>query len=256
MRAWGFSAVILAAIGSASPASAQLNVVEIDSIDGTSGTTLYTTAPSNTLSVHLRSYHCLGGLPCKSDGGEGLLVYQGTSCTPDGGSVFQDHLNQCWYRANLNGDLRQWGVTAGSQYDAAVSATPTAIDTILGSAITAFSAAGIQTIHTGQVSVLLHQQHILNQGWSLTCDVPPVRDAVHGNFTNLPGSIVLGRGIYLDALSNNDVEIHNCAAIIPEWYINPSAVSWKGRVQRHITVSAAGGYASNYAFVFSQETTH
>lgn len=53
------------------------------------------------------------------DGAAGLFV-RATSCTraDDGGAVLHDnHAGpDCFYRQNLNGDLRQWGVTQGSAY--------------------------------------------------------------------------------------------------------------------------------------------
>lgn len=182
--------------------------------------------------VYVGSYYCPSGTPCPADGGQGLFVRStSTTCAADGGRVVVDSepTPQCWYRQNLNGDLRQWGITAGSKYDAS-RFTPishlVASDGLVGAAITALTTAGISTIHTGQVSILLESRLSLPSGWSFTCDTPPVKDATNADYTHIPGSIILGHGstVYLDATASN-VEIHDCAMILPEWYINPDKVS-------------------------------
>src|SRR3954467_9410398 len=88
-------------------------VVEIGSVADLQG---YTppAPPASPVEIHLASYNCASGPPCQSDGGEGLLVKHGTGCdgtNTDGGSTFYDAATDCWYRENLNGDLRQWGMT-------------------------------------------------------------------------------------------------------------------------------------------------
>jgi hypothetical protein len=213
--------------------AAAVSIVEIDSIDSTTTnvSALHSVGIAGANSVHLASYHCLSGQPCVPDGGEGLLIQKtpgSTVCTEDGGSIFKDHNGVCFYRQNLNGDLRQWGITAGSLYDASRTAATSLVpsDSLVASATTALTSAGIQTIHTGQVSILLRQSLSLLSGWALTCDTPPVKRAHNANYTNVPGSIILGHGsapgtVFIDAATNHDVEVYNCAAILPEWYINP-----------------------------------
>jgi hypothetical protein len=183
---------------------------------------------TNYSAAYVGAYYCTGN-PCPADGGQGYFLRKPGACsTVDGGRTIQDMESPtpaCWYRQNLNGDLRQWGITTGSVYDAAntpVGSLAAADSLINNNAIPAFRAAGIRTIHTGQVSILLHGTVRLDAGWSLTCDTPRVITPNAVDFSALPGSIVLGHTAFLDAAFNDDVEIHDCAAIIPEWYKNPS----------------------------------
>ncbi|GEM_PF-5525545 len=206
---------------------------------------------SNYSSAYVGAYYCTAA-PCPADGGQGLFQrVPGTCTTIDNGRTIQDIETHpaCWYRQNLNGDLRQWGITTNSIYDAANTSLSSLqpADSIVAKAVTAFTAAGIKTIHTGQVSILLRSTLTLGSGWSLTCDTPRViapqtsAGVATLDFSTLPGSIVLGRasgtgpglGVVLDASTNNNVEIHDCAAIIPEWYKNPSST----------VASVFGGYS-------------
>ncbi len=233
--------------------AAQPPVYEVDSIDnvGSSSVTalhgLTNTLLGSATVLHLASYHCAGGPPCASDGGEGLLVLQpGVQChfgstgpgTPeDGGSFFADASNNCWYRKNLNGDLRQWGITVSSSYDVNYNlqhGTPSSIENAtptITKAILALGAVGITSLHTHQVSIKIGLDDQDNPlaipaGGSLTCDSAPVKNAHNANYTNLPGSLIIvhtsGSTNFIDANTNNDTEVYGCAAVIPEWYINPS----------------------------------
>jgi hypothetical protein len=98
----------------------QPTVYELDAVDS-----IHTrTDLSQYTALHAAAYYCTTQ-PCIADGGEGLFVkygIPGASCPADGGSVIQDntpHSKQnCWYRQNVKGDFRQWGLTANSLYDA------------------------------------------------------------------------------------------------------------------------------------------
>jgi hypothetical protein len=199
---------------------------------------------TNYSAAYVGAYYCTAA-PCPTDGGEGYFQRKGGACpTVDGGRTIQDLHPACWYRQNLNGDLRQWGITTNSVYDAAntpVGSLQAADGIIRTYVIPALRDAGIRTIHTGQVSILLQGQLTLDAGWSLTCDTPRVINPANVDFSVLPGSIVLGHQTnpltaVLNA-SNDDVEIHDCAAIIPEWYKNPAAA----------VASTFGGYARDDA---------
>jgi hypothetical protein len=206
----------------------------------------------NYTALHAAAYYCAPAPSvCVADGGEGLFVKNNTGpCNADGGSVIQDaamHPRNCWYRQNVKGDLRQWGLTADSPYDAIYAKTNTLTQLnashIMNVAIASLQALGITEIHTKQVNLLIGLDTFdplkspalltLPAGSSLTCDAPPAKTPQNGNFSNLRGSLILARGEiwsgdghyypnYIDAASNNDVEIHDCAAIIPQWYINPA----------------------------------
>jgi hypothetical protein len=221
-----------------SPVRAQTAVLEVASVAA-----LHADNIDSSNSVHLASYYCLSSPSCQPDGGEGLLVqgsgtckYQGQSglgTLEDGGSFFADAGHHCWYRQNLNGDLRQWGVTSQSVYDVIYEINqghPEDIADAKPQIDLAFAAllaqpvvsSGSVTIHTHGVSIKIGSILKIPAGSSFTCDAPPVKNAANANYTSLPGSIVLAHGAYLDAVTNSDVEVHHCAAVIPEWYINPS----------------------------------
>jgi len=85
-------------------------------------------------SFHLAAYYCdapegYTGTACPADGGEGLFVQKDdtdhcAASSDDGGSVLVEAKgtiiapeNYCFVRQNLNGDIRQFGVTPGSEFD-------------------------------------------------------------------------------------------------------------------------------------------
>ncbi len=224
----------LLALGDISPAAAQIS--EVDSVAALSGI-----SPTGT-AVYLASYYCSGS-PCKTDGGEGLLL-KGAACTPDGGSTFVDGSGNCWYRQNLNGDLRQWGITSGSKYDASIystATTPTAVSSatpIIGPAYGALAKVGITALDTHQVSIYLNAlsgaSPIIPVSSSLTCGATGGGQYAGGVYAGLnttsgtplntkPGTIFLEHGAYIqfgasfDHNNNPDsTGIHNCI-IVPEW---------------------------------------
>src|ERR1051326_2887076 len=176
------------------------------------------------------------------DGAAGLFVRDTANCGTnydDGGSILQDSQGACFDRQNLNGDLRQWGLTQNSLFD--VIAHPTGASDAAPIIIKAFAAlggTGIKTLHTHGVSLKIGSLVWIPSGSALTCDTPPVANADRANYSGLPGMLVISHGsqnsIYIDAYDNadplgaktqEDTEIYNCAAIIPEWYINANVLS-------------------------------
>jgi hypothetical protein len=179
------------------------------------------------------------------DGAAGLFVRDTANCGTnydDGGSILQDSQGACFDRQNLNGDLRQWGLTQNSLFD--VIAHPTGASDAAPIIIKAFAAlggTGIKTLHTHGVSLKIGSLVWIPSGSALTCDTPPVANADRANYSGLPGMLVISHGsqnsIYIDAYDNadplgaktqEDTEIYNCAAIIPEWYINANVLSGFG----------------------------
>lgn len=203
--------------------------------------------------IYLVSYGN-GATATPGDGAAGLFVKNGHSCTDDGGSVIKDNDTgvdgkNCFYRQNVNGDLRQWGLTNGSAYDVyATSDTTTVADasarlngtpSTSAGVFAALVSLGIKTFHTGGVSLLIGTRLDIPRGAALTCDTPPVNSAPRAEYRGLPGSLVIRHDpeheTYINAAKvnvgtvdeaqNSDVEIYNCAVILPEWYVNPAAVS-------------------------------
>ena len=188
---------------------------------------------SDYTSFYLVSYgsSTISSVVTLGDGAAGLFVRGNavgtspcSSTSDNGGSILIDKGNpgpgkHCFYRQNVSGDLRQWGLIAGSTYDALYEVhnnTPNLIQDAqprIAAALAALSTnpptqSEILTLHTRGVSLKIGAPLQMPPGTSLTCDTPPVKDATFANFTSLPGSIVLGNGALLDALTNtNDVEI-------------------------------------------------
>jgi hypothetical protein len=129
------------------------------------------------------------------DGGEGLFVASGscsngTGTAPsqdDGGSLIVDsytggpsHTGTCWYRQNINGDLRQFGATLGSSYDCKhgniLSSGPTPCITvddtssppaILLNAEAAAEGAGVHRLTTSGVQLYLSKPFSLDADMTL-----------------------------------------------------------------------------------------
>src|SRR5580698_547133 len=218
--------------------------VKVDSIDGsgTNVTALHSLSSTdiNSTAIYLASYHCTNGAqPCQPDGGEGLLVLGppptgSSSCTSaneDQGSVFYDASNECWYRKNLNGDLRQWGVTYGSSYDANLHGT-SANDAhkIIATAYQVLSNIGITEINTHQVSIYIGNPDLAPSSFrldipitsSFSCGATGGQEITGGIFTGRPGTIDLRHSSYVRLQSGQDSSVlHNCL-ILPSWLLTPS----------------------------------
>jgi hypothetical protein len=105
------------------------NVIEFNSIDGTWSGALRANAAPPMFAAHVAAYYCAQSCNTVTpDGGEGLFVAGAGRCDrttdDDGGYKIVDHYDPngddkgtCWYRQNINGDLRQFGATWGSIYD-------------------------------------------------------------------------------------------------------------------------------------------
>jgi hypothetical protein len=179
-------------------------VKEFDSIAALrANNTSQTTSP---FSAHVAAYYCLSGTPCPPvtpDGGEGLFVMGKIGCTSsindDGGSVIVDTLNECWYRQNINGDLRQFGLTLGSDYDCkhANISSCLAIDVtdanhpaspgILQNAEAAAEVAGIHRLTTSGVQIYLANAFSLDG--DMTLDGGVGSPDVSNHNINSPGTI-------------------------------------------------------------------
>lgn len=181
---------------------------------------------SNTPQVQLSGYYTA------NDGGEGTLVLK--TCVPDGGSCFPDGATptpHTYARTNVNGDARQFGITAGSAYD--VTANPTTAtdaEPVLVKAFAAATAAGLNTVHLSQVSVYIAETLELGDYNRLTCDIISIGPYDNGHYYGRPGTIVEAHGaqIHVPVTGTVDQEAVSGCVIIPQWYINPSVVSQFG----------------------------
>lgn len=179
---------------------------------------------SNTPQVQLSGYRTA------NDGGEGTLVLK--TCTPDGGSCFPDGATptpHTYARTNINGDARQFGITAGSVYDVTANPlTATDAEPVLVKAFAAATAAGLNTVHLSQVSVYIAETLELGDYNRLTCDISSIGPYDNGHYYGRPGTIVEAHGATIHAEGNVDQEVISGCVIIPQWYINPAVVSQFG----------------------------
>lgn len=198
------------------------NVVEIDSIDSTTSgvtalnSTTFVTPPS---AIHLASYHCIGGAPCAPDGGEGLLIHPtgATGCNvsnTDSGRSFFDNSGNCWYRQNLNGDLRQWGLTLGSAYDGAANGASAADSSgLVTTAVGVLLADGLHEASTHGVNLIWNSDFSVQSQFVIDCGVAVGFVDTNANYTmtNISGIIAHPPGTKITFPSSaNSGGFQNC----------------------------------------------
>ncbi|MBV9990910.1 MAG: hypothetical protein JOZ72_06410 [Alphaproteobacteria bacterium] len=205
----------------------QQNVVEVDAVDGVSSLNL------NLYSAfHAASYHCAAA-PCPADGGEGLFTKNGTSCTPDGGSIVKDMNNNCFYRQNLNGDLRQFGVVKSSLFNCepspaghGTSCTPITSTTStpvnpIAALLAAAGTAGLHRITTAGVQVRIDSTLTIPSGMELDLGgASPFGN--RSDLLSVPGTIFLDRGTQV--VMSDHTFVHN-GILLPSWYAAPHSIN-------------------------------
>jgi hypothetical protein len=216
-------------------------VVEVDSVDSTTFgvSALHSLTLGSSYAVCLASYHCIGGgtgAPCRPDGGEGFFIQQnGTSCTEDKGRVLKDAAGNCYYRQNLNGDLRQWGATIGSAYDCSPTTGAGAAGcsdalALLNAMQTSVSQAafGIHHLTAGGVQIKLLHSFILDTYMDFGNDAQLVSG---DSLIDTPGTVLLGDtanlGVTID--QSDYSSLHNLI-VEPGWFpitypTGPSGIS-------------------------------
>ena len=186
-----------------------------------------------TFSAYVAAYYCLSGTPCPpvvADGGEGLFVAGGTGCVSsddDKGSLIVDSIGTCWYRQNVNGDLRQFGATLGSDYDCtganirssagAHGCSSNPADTILSNAQAAAKAAGVYRLTTSGVQIYLANPATLDD--DLTLDGGVSSPKASNKSIDAPGTIWTTDSITSGTVGitlNNSAVLQNIA-VQPHW---------------------------------------
>src|SRR2546423_5958175 len=254
-------------------ATTQIPLQEIDSVAA-----LRANAPGHFVSpptwqLHLASYNCSGGPPCRPDGGEGLLTWGAGICTSlndNDGSIFHDASSNCWYRMNLNGDLRQWGLTAGSAFDASTQASgtlPSDASPTVGKAFTVLAGYGITALTTGQVSLYFDNTHLptlenqidIPLTSSLSCGAAGGDHISGGNYLAHPGTIFLRHWAYIHFLPGSAVSapgdssnIHDCM-ILPSWLL-PNSTTSPTNTQAFSDCSMTNGPAHGVKFNYPVAT--
>ncbi|HWA88460.1 MAG TPA: hypothetical protein VG889_00385 [Rhizomicrobium sp.] len=227
-RTFLFSSACALALCASHAHATQPNVVEVDSVDAVNSPsgldlTAYT-------AFHAASYHCASA-PCPADGGEGLFLKSGTSCSPDGGSVIKDGASprNCFYRQNLNGDLRQYGVTLGSVYDCSVSGpssctsvAPVTGNSPLTSMITAAQLAGLQNVTTSGVQVKITANVTIPSGVDLDLG-GPTPFGNRNSLLDVPGTMFIAHAKSLKL--SDHAGVHG-GLLLPDWYATaPSSIA-------------------------------
>jgi len=169
------------------------------------------------------------GTVTPQDGAAGLFVK--AACNgrgDDGGAVLQDSKHSCFFRQNLNGDLRQWGVTVGSSYDANAAVPPTPpqglsqqlVHTILPD----LALAGITNVTTSQVSIFLDKYNTsgaidIPASVSFGCGATGPTITSGADYLGKPGTIFIAHQAYIHFPQHDDgSSIHNCL-ILPSWLL-------------------------------------
>lgn len=181
---------------------------------------------ADTVQINLSGYYT------SNDGGQGVFVLK--TCTPDGGSCIADGTTptpNTFQRTNLNGDVRQYGITQGSAYDATTHlGTATDAEPVLTSMFTALTAAGLTNISTNGVSIYLGETLTLPDYFDLDCGVTATGPYNNGQYWGHPGTIVTAHGATVKASGNIDQQAFSSCLRHPQWYVNPSVVSQFGGI--------------------------
>lgn len=159
----------------------------------------------------------LRGYYSASDGGEGPFTYFAGSCTEDGGYVIKDGAANCFRRANLNGNLRQYGVTSGSVYDWLThGVSSTDITPVLTAAGTAVQSLKMTTLDTSGVSVYMATSYSQPANLTVTCDQTVGVPKPTEWYDALPGAVYEAHGVIWNR-AGRTTSVHHC--YIAPWFL-------------------------------------
>jgi hypothetical protein len=166
------------------------------------------------------------------DGGEGLFVAGAGRCgasDDDGGSKIADQYDDgshdgkgtCWYRQNINGDLRQFGATKGSSYDCSGAGidTCTAADgtpNILLNAQTAAKNAGVRRVTTSGIQIRLASSITFTVDGNMVLDGGVGSPDVSNHTISVPGTIWTSDTATVGITLSSDAVAQN-VAFMPYW---------------------------------------
>jgi hypothetical protein len=189
---------------------------------------------ASTSAAHVAAYYCSPGSCATTvfpDGGEGLFVANGNGCAAsDGGYILKDINGVCWYRQNINGDLRQFGATEGSVYDCkgsridGTSGHCTAADTILARAQDAAETAGVHRLTTSGVQIRLANTSTFTLDDHMTLDGGVGSPDVSNHNINDPGTIWTSDTAQTAITLGNGSSLENIA-LMPYW-IGKNLYDW------------------------------
>lgn len=143
----------------------------------------------------------------------------------NGGTIFSDAAGNCFYRTNTGPtmDMRQWGITVGSAYDASVNpAGLTDTSWVFNTALQIGAAQGFTQFTTSSVSTYWASTVALPAFTALTCGLGSQGPVGTGTYVGLPGTIVLAHGADLHMVSSV-AGLSDCI-FTPQWLGDPSVV--------------------------------
>lgn len=151
----------------------------------------------------------------------------------NGGTLFQDAGGNCFQRNNIPStmDMRMWGITSGSTYDANANLTSMTDTAWIFQAATQIGAAqGTTSFTTAGVAVFWANNYVPPASTSLTCDAPSVTQISAGYYVGIPGTIYTAHGVSYSPVNNQDgIGLHWCN-FVDEWYANPARISQFGGI--------------------------
>lgn len=147
-------------------------------------------------------------------------------CPQNAGVFLRDAVGTCFRRTNIDGDLRHWGLTASSMYDANANLTDMndAVG-ILQNATEVLASLGVVNFDAHGISTFWATSYVPSAATSLTCGAPSVTQVSNGYYVGLPGTIYLGHGASYKPVNNQDGIGHHWCQAVSEWYANPARVS-------------------------------
>jgi hypothetical protein len=219
-------------------------------------------------SIYLASYGTATGAATPQDGAAGLFLRSstdpaGSPCQPatddNGGSILVDagdmavptpHYS-CFYRQNINGDLRQWGITKGSMYDVgALGASAADVGVRLNTVLLDLAGAGVTQATTSQVSLYIGTTVTMPITTSLSCGATGGEQITGGLYTGHPGTIYLLHAKSITFTNANDSSfIQNCL-ILPHWLLqnSPGSAQANTLATTECVGTIAGGPSTGLAF--------
>ena len=200
--------------------------------DATHSVGLCLATPDNSLTGHSGGWGgndaiYVAGYWNSGDGGDGVFVRSGTSCTVNNGTIVKDAAGNCWYRQNTNGDLRQWGITKGSKYDvdtSGISSSSDAFVLLSTLAIPTLTSGGITNLSFSQVNTYVGSKLDIPSTTSIGCGAtggaqmssPPTATSSQG-FLKRPGTIYLKHGAFVHFQNGQDSSVIQGCLILPAW---------------------------------------
>lgn len=153
------------------------------------------------------------------------------TCPTNAGVFLKDSVGTCFRRTNISGDMRQWGITPGSVYDAtatALNTNPADSGQIMRNAFAILASNGIRTlslstsIYWDNPTPSVDYPFDIPVSSSINCQSTGNGPYTGGVYYGKPATIFLRHNTYPHFASVADSSgLYNCM-VLPEWYRNPA----------------------------------